>query len=178
MRRLPTAVVRTNNTAPAKATPRPVRFGRRGFGGMRETQETTIDGVSFRVAQLGFKKARKVFMRVSKVLGPALATLGAESQAGEEISNEAILGAISGTLATVSDEDLDWLADTFGETTWFSRDREKWPLLKEANREMLFGGGNLLLFFRWIKFCLEVNFSDFLSVLGPRKDGGPDPEKG
>ena len=134
---------------------------------MREPQKKTIDGVTYEVTPLGFKKGRRAFTRVAKILGPVLgAAESLDSLGGRNVS-----AMLERLLTEVGDDDLDWFADVFGATTRFSRDGDKWPYLNESNREALFGG-NLLAFFQWLVFCLEVNFSDFLGLLRKGKPGG------
>ncbi len=131
---------------------------------MREVKSKEINGVTFEVTQLGFKSGRAVFMRVSKLIGPSLAALAHGAPSLKTVTSEALLTALSKALMTVNDDDLEYLASQFGETTRFHKgDPSKSPFLKADNREELFSG-NLVLFFQWLMFCLEVNFSDFLAA--------------
>ena len=125
---------------------------------MREPEKKTIDGVTFEVTPLGYAVGRKAFVRLTKAVGPALAEA---AQGSEEGSMSAALERL---VSSVEDSDLEWFADVLGKTTRFSTDGSKWPFLSEANRETLFSG-RIFLFFQWLAFALEVNFSDFLSFL-------------
>jgi len=126
---------------------------------MREPQKKTIDGVTFEVTPLGYSTGRKAFVRLSKAVGPALAEAAG---GGPDPDMAAALGSL---VQNVEDDDLEWFADVLGKTTRFSSDGgDKWPFLTEANREVLFSG-RIFLFFQWLAFALEVNFSDFLSFL-------------
>jgi len=126
----------------------------------------TIDGVTFEVTPLGFKQARVAFVRLTKALGPALAHVDTDAPD--------MAAALSALVERVGDDDLEWFADVFGETTRFSTDGSKWPYLHADLRESLFSGGKLMLFFQWLAFALEVNFSDFLVFL-TRASGGAAP---
>jgi len=142
---------------------------------MREPQKKTIDGITFEVTPLGFKQGRKAFVRLSKALGPALGAAPSVDalKAGRNVS--AILERL---VAEVSDDDLEWFASTLGDkNTRYSTDLEAWPFLNSANRETLFQG-RLTLFFKWLIFALEVNFSDFLDLLKSVKTDGAPSEKG
>jgi hypothetical protein len=144
---------------------------------MREPSKKTIDGVTFEVTPLGHKKARKAFMRLSKAIGPALAGAAGSGDVSDLTGADVNIAAALGELVNhVSDEDLEWFSDVFGRTTRFSTDGQKWPFLDAANREVLFSG-RLLLFFHWLAFALEENFSDFLDWLRPEASadgpGGP-----
>lgn len=135
---------------------------------MREPMKKSIGDVTFEVTPLGFKVGRKAFVRLSKALGPSLKELTA---AKDLLHAGTIAGAFGKVIEHVSDEDLDWFAEIMGKGTRFSRDGDKWPFLNEANREVLFAG-NLTLFFQWLAFCLEVNFSDFLELFKDALKGG------
>lgn len=131
---------------------------------MRDPEQRTIDGIAFEVTPLGYKKARQVFVRLTKTIGPALA-MGAE---GADVDMAAVLGVLTDR---VSDADLEYFGEVFGSTTKYSTDGERWPFLRAADQETLFAG-QLMLFFRWLAFCLEVNFSDFLDFLKSAEVGG------
>lgn len=134
---------------------------------MREPQRKTIDGVTFEVTPLGFRKGRQAFTRLAKALGPAL---GAAESVTELAQGQGVNKVLERLVGEVSDDDLDWFSETFAETTRFSRDGERWPTMRSAEQDALFGG-NLTLFFRWLMFCMEVNFSDFLGLLRSAKSG-------
>ena len=135
---------------------------------MREPTKKTIGDITFEVTPLGFKQGRKAFVRLSKALSPSLGELTA---AKDLFDAGTIAGALEKLLDHISDEDLDWFAEVMGKGTRFSRDGDKWPFLNEANREALFAG-NLMLFFQWLVFCFEVNFSDFLGLFKDALKGG------
>jgi len=143
---------------------------------MREPQVREIDGYKFEVMPLGFKAARSAFVRLTKALGPALARAANAAPDLESLRTSAaqmdLVSAVSELADRVSDDELEWFADTFGKTTRFSRTGEQWPYLTADNREALFSGGSLLLFFRWLAFALEVNFADFFEWLRRAGDGG------
>lgn len=133
---------------------------------MKHEQRKTIEGVTFCVTPLGYGKARKAFVRLTKAVGPALAS-GAGVKP-EDMDVQAILGAL---VDNVDDSDLEWFAEAFGTATKFSTDGDKFPFLRGPEREVLFTG-RLLLFFQWLAFALEVNFSDFLDFLKSADQGG------
>lgn len=138
---------------------------------MRDAGKRTIDGVIFEVTPLGYREGRKAFVRLSKAVGPALAQASSGGDMADLSGSDVdVAAALSALVSEVSDGDLEWFADILGKTTRFSRGGDKWPYLVEANREALFAG-EILLFFKWLAFALEVNFSDFLSFLRPAKSG-------
>ncbi len=133
---------------------------------MLDGQEKVLGGIHFRVTPLGFKEARRAFVRLTKAVGPALARAADGTDPANARPEDLDMGSVLEALVDrVEDSDLEWFANVFGKTTTFSRDGQKWPILREAEREVLFGGGQLMLFFEWLKFCLEVNFADFLDFV-------------
>ena len=135
----------------------------------RKTEKRTIDGITFEVTQLGFAKSRQAFVRLAKAVGPALAKIAdsAPSLADmRKIAPGSLAEAVETLISNVGDSDLEWFADVFGSVTRYSVDGERWPFLRAEDREELFSG-RILLFFAWLAFALEVNYSDFLSVLAP-----------
>lgn len=140
---------------------------------MLETKTRTIDGVTFYVDQLRFKTARQVLLRLSKRVAPGLgAVLEAMASGSGEVMDAdtgKIGEALENLLAPLSDEDLDYFAQAFGEVTRFSSDGDKKPYLTPDNQEVLFRG-RVLLYFRWLAFCVEANYSDFFALLKGRGD--------
>ncbi len=132
----------------------------------RNAEKKSIDGITFEVTQLGFKKGRQLFVRLLKLVGPSLAHVADSAKSIKEIP---LVPMIKAAVERLEDEDFDWIADVLGETTRFSENGTQWPFLNAANREDLFAG-RLTLFGRWVWFALEVNYADFFAALkSPRE---------
>lgn len=137
---------------------------------MRDPQTRTIGQTQYRVAPLGFGSGRRLFLDLSKALGPALASLAT----GGRPTPAQALSALSTAIQGVNDAALESWAETLGDVTQYSVDGgQKWPTLNKANREILFSGA-ILSFFEWLAFAVEVQFSDFFDLLKPAP-GGSDP---
>lgn len=145
-------------------------------------QNRTIGDVTFHVRQLPFTKARATLVLLSKKVAPGLgALLESMPRKGESLLDKDAgqLGdALSKLLDPLSDADLEHLAEVFGDATCFQRvgstDR---PVLNKANRQALFTG-RLVLFFQWLAYCVEVNYSDFFALLPEAPaPGSPGAEK-
>lgn len=133
-----------------------------------EPQRRTIDGVEFEVTPLGHKLARQGFVRLSKIIGPALAA----APTGQDADMQAALGML---VDRADDSDLEWFGDAFGKASRFSTDGgTRWPFLGAPEREALFTG-RLMLYFQWLIFALEVNYSDFLDWLKRAAAGAAPP---
>lgn len=138
---------------------------------MIEPKKKTIDGITFEVTLLPGTKAMEALVRISRVLGPAMAVLA--DRPGSSLADLPLAGMVSRGLETLSFEDLTWLSDLFGERTRFSRDGgKKWPFLSEPNRDELFAG-RTTLWLKWLWFALECNYADFLEPLRGRA-GAPE----
>ena len=148
---------------------------------MREPESRVIDGVEFKVTPLARKAQRTAFVKLTKIIAPAVAKAadGAKSVADLQAHMGKHLVSVIDSLASkVEVEDLDYFEGLFSKCTEYSEDGgEKWPHLRhEENRDAVFGG-RLPLYFQWMKFCLEVNFSDFLEFAKPASPaaGSADP---
>lgn len=133
-----------------------------------EEKTRQIGEVTFYVSPLPFSKARRVGLRLAKTLAPGIgATMEALAAVGGSVGDvdTASIGPALGTaLDPVSDEDLEYFAEVFGGVTRFSTDGTAKPFLGKAEREILFRG-NLVLFFQWLVFAVEANYSDFFGLL-------------
>lgn len=109
---------------------------------MRETRSKEIAGRTYEVTQLGAVAGQKVFVRVLKVLGPAI---GAKDMA-------ALLGGIQ-------ESDVQALVDAFIPMTHIAGVGQ----LNARTFDDHFAGAYRELF-DWLAFCVEVNFGDFLSA--------------
>lgn len=120
-----------------------------------EIKETEIAGTRYEVTQLGVKAGQRVIRRLAKVVLPLMVMA---QEGGKGLSD------IGGLLDHLSDEDVDYLCDTFAATTKMraAAGGELTPLTKVY--EVHFAGKYIELF-QWLRFCVEVNFGSFLDVL-------------
>jgi hypothetical protein len=112
------------------------------------------------VDQLGAKPARQVARRLLNLLGSALTELGASgADANMDVT---ALGAL---LQRLSDQDTEWLTDTFSRVTRIEREpgSEDWIPPSQVP-DLVFGGGaGLKRWFRWLVFCVEMSCGDFFA---------------
>lgn len=124
---------------------------------MLETTIKEIDGHQFEITQLPFGRARRVLVRLSKEILPVLVT-AMNGQADPQL----LATALREGLAQVSDADLEFYAEEFGHGSFLCQPDGKKPRLDRSHREIVFGG-KLLMFFKWLYACVEVNFADFFT---------------
>lgn len=137
---------------------------------MLETREKRIGDVTYQVTQLPAPSGRRLLVRLYKVLGPAIAAAlrglpeSSESLSLGNLQTAAIGDAMLELAQTLTEDELDHVCEIFSQHTLFSREPEKWQPLKVEKD--LHWSGNFLNMFKWLAFCLEVNYSDFLSEQG------------
>lgn len=135
-------------------------------------EEHEIEGTKFRITKLPFKVSRSAFLLLSaKVLPSARSGLAEVSQsAGKAEVAKAILGGLSGIVERLSEADLEKLDDAFGRHSEYlagedDHGEERWVRLDDRGRMVLFGGGQMALYTRWLMLCVKVNYSDFFAAL-------------
>ncbi len=118
-----------------------------------ETKTKTIDDFEFEVTQVKAKEGRRVFVRLAKIAGPGLGVL-----ADDDIGK-----ALDEVLKKIDDQTFDYLCDLFGKYSHVTVDGVK-KQLTPGFQDTFFAAKYGLLF-KWIAFCLEVNFRDFYEML-------------
>ena len=132
---------------------------------MIDTQERLIGDTRYKVEQLGFRKGRKVFFAVAKIVSPALGELVKGQQATEvsaDLAGEYLGKAIEAFADNIDDERVRWIEEELAAKTLVQQG-DSWIKLRDI-WELHFAG--LHGWAGWLKFALEVNFSDFLSESG------------
>jgi len=123
----------------------------------RDSEVRNINGLDYKVVQLGAKQGRKVLIRLMKVGGAGLAGLTGE---------QGLAGVVAGLAAAVqnlSEEDFEYFCDTLSPVTEVTLADGKRPQLNNAFDDHFAGDyGTMAL---WLAFALEVNFSSFFQVL-------------
>lgn len=128
---------------------------------MIETIPKTIEGHSYRLHQLGAKDGRHMLVRLTKVLGPSLGRL---ADADRSRLSESIAQAIYELSVHMTEEDLDWVCETFGKRTELELEGGALKVLDLELQELHFAGryGAMV---KWLGACLEVNFQDFFDTV-------------
>ena len=140
---------------------------------MLEVETTSIDGYTYEVTKLPYKRGRKLLLRLYKSLGPALAdAMGSVPELGgleslDELEVQKFLPSLAAlvrTLAdTLSEEDMEFMEDTLIEHTQFGQDGKLVPL--KGNAEFHFSG-NYSVYFQWLAFALKINYLGFFDGQG------------
>jgi hypothetical protein len=130
---------------------------------MRETKSKVIGDTTYFVTQLGAKDARRVGRRLARIFGVAA-----------EADNK-----IGKFFDALSDDEFDFLCDTFAKTTLISpadsplnpatgQPQVQFPLVAKFDDHF---AGHMGLMVQWLRFGVEVNFGSFLDELGPEMRG-------
>lgn len=133
---------------------------------MRKTETRVIDGVEYRVTQFGALEGRKVLLRLLKAVGPLFAAFAELKGEGEGKLKDAI-PHLDSALNGLKEEDLEYLCDVFARCTEVKLNG-KWPNLPDVFD--LHFTGKYISMFAWLKFCVEVNFSDFFQLATRKRE--------
>ncbi len=122
---------------------------------MIEIGTKEIDGTVFQVRGLDLRTERAVLIRLTKLVGPALAEL---ARAGS--SEASVSGALRALFAGLEEQDVDYLIGAFKEVTKVQMtlvNGETWvPYVESVFKN---GASSQL---QWLWYCLEHQFAGFL----------------
>lgn len=141
---------------------------------MLQSETKTIDGETYRVTQLPFKKGQKLLVRLYKTLGPVVAEALAaiprieEGKKLEDLNISTLLPGVAGAATLLAErlteEDLEYVTATLAEYTLLGKGGDKWVPL-EPEMEIHFGG-RYRQYLQWMGFALGVNYSGFFGESG------------
>jgi hypothetical protein len=132
---------------------------------MHDPQSKTIGRYEYTVTPLGGRAASKLLARVFGRISPVLSTI--DIKRGMAVEME-VLKAVAGVLGNLTDADIDYLFDAFCPCTRASIHPGQPPsVFTKAIADATFAGEQLEMV-GWLRFCFEVNFGDFLAVLGEK----------
>jgi len=142
---------------------------------MIQTETKTIGDLTFEITQLGFTPQRKIFLLLSKTLGPGLAKAFSPTLTGK--ADPAVVAeGITELLGALNESDLQTLSEAFGGACRLVKADGKRPVFHPALQEITFSG-QMLAYFKWLAACVEHNFSDFFDALRGLNVGAPDREE-
>jgi len=129
---------------------------------MLETKTKIIGSTEYEVTQLPFLQARKVMLTLTNKLGPGI---GQVLAASPNINDINVAVGVEKLSENLDEATLVSITDTFGPTSRVFLEDGRKPYLTKENLNSHFKGGNMLEYFQWLAFCVEVNFSDFFKEL-------------
>ena len=141
---------------------------------MQKTEQVTLGGVTYNITQLPLKKARRLLIKITNLIGPALGD--AVSSAKTELDgggpttvsvDSTSIGKAIRTLAYDLDEEtLEQLQhELFQEVSFKNKAGHDVPVLAALD-EHFAGGQGLARLMKLTWEALRVNYSDFLAELG------------
>jgi hypothetical protein len=132
----------------------------------RKEERRTIGRYEYIVTQLPWEKWVTLSTRLARLLAPAAAAASA---------NSGIVEAVGGIAALLDEKEVFFAAEVLGESSRVVID-DKAPTLTRKF-QALHWDGEYSEFIQWLRFALEVNFSDFFaglpSLLGKGQQGTP-----
>lgn len=134
-----------------------------------KTETRKIGSHEIRIRQLPYREARRVFLTLAQLLGPAAmdALAGAASLADLRrgaVDPAALAAGVRDLLGRLSDPALEDLSEAFGGACEVRLGPDRWATMHAPIRDEVFTG-SLVDAFRWLAACVEVNYSDFLTAL-------------
>lgn len=131
------------------------------MAGLEPSEIIEISGNTYTVRRLPFVQSRKVYDRLKRVLQFAFTD-------DKLLADGASPFMLAGLAGGVSDEDLEFYCNAFGDVTTVDVPGEQAPLSLKAPavRERLFGvGGNFEDVFVWLDFAVQVNFAGAIAKM-------------
>ncbi len=140
---------------------------------MLESKDKQIGSNTFRVTPLGAKQSLPLLLDLAKIVGPALGIVidaaGAGSKSFSDLANTKITGDVFGRAAEMLFSRMDngkvqELINKLMERTQIDREGSGNFMQLGPVYDLTFTG-KLSELFGWLRFALEVNYSDFLPLL-------------
>lgn len=137
---------------------------------MLDVKDRTIDGVTYKVAQLPWRDARKLLVRLYQILGPAvgqgLAGLDARNEGDDgkpkglgDLPLKSIGDMVTALTTRCTEADFEFITDMAVSCTVLVKDeRREVPLSTEIVFHFAGAYGRML---KWLAFVLEVNYLGF-----------------
>ena len=134
---------------------------------MIETKKKIIDGSEFMVRQYGARLGGRIKIRIAKLVGPALATMmdAKKDQQSTNVQPEILEKALTTFMEGLSAEDYDSLIMQMIPGYVWKDEKE----ITEKTFDSEFAG-NYSTLYKLLWFILEVNYGDFLELIGIGKD--------
>lgn len=123
---------------------------------MIEKSTTTIGEREFEFTPLQLRPARSAFLKLAKLLGPGIAEL-ARGHAATGSSAEGAAGAVAAIIQALDEPTLDFFVGLFTKQT-----KVRWETGIMVDLTEAVFGGDLMQQFRWLYWCLECQYGDFL----------------
>lgn len=129
---------------------------------MISTEKREIDGDTYLITTLGAAEATRVSVKLAKVFGGGIATIVAKNNAD---NNDAVAGAIYDIVSAIDAETVEYLCDVFGRSTEYKKAGAVKSFKLDADQRNVIFSGRLDNMFRWLKACIEVNFTPLLNMI-------------
>jgi hypothetical protein len=144
---------------------------------MIKTESRQIGNSIYEVRMLGASKGREVITYLIKNAGPVVGALVEEANLSRKtIDTKDLSRALQELGGRLGKDDLTMLCRTFGECTQVGTDQGGMIPLTLDKQELHFAGEYMEMM-KWLGFCLELNFSDFLGELRRMIDAASAPEE-
>ena len=136
-----------------------------------EAKSKTIDGITFTVQQLPYRKSARLMHKLASSLGPALlrslagaplpTSVAGAAEAAKELDLSNMAAGMQLLFDRFSADDFDRLVSELFETTTITQGGAEVPLLPVLDTAMAGKHGTML---KAIQFALEVNYGNFFGA--------------
>lgn len=119
-----------------------------------KTETFEIRGVTYKIKQFGAIQGRKVLLRLTHFIGPALASYAS--------------GDVAGAFAYLDEKDLDFICDALASCSWIVNHAttDKGPRDIDVPLSAAFDShfsGRYMPMLEWLAAGIKLNFEDFFS---------------
>ncbi len=141
------------------------------------TETKTIGAFRYKVTQLDAHRGRRAFMRLTKLIGPAMVQLQSSGKLDDKIEK-----AITQLVDRLGEDDVDYFCDLFASMTSVSGGDLK--ANAEPQLDAIFSvhfAGRYLEMLQWLIFSMKVNFASFFggwaALLAPALSASDSPKE-
>lgn len=124
----------------------------------RTNKSKKIGNHGYEVTQLGGKEGRRVFAKVTQLIGASVAAIAGAGGKPDPVK------AFETFASQVTPDNMDYFCDTFAKLTQVHYPGGKVLLLSDIFDDHF--ADNYGEMIEWLTFCLEVNFASFLGGAG------------
>lgn len=125
---------------------------------MNREHDYNIDGIDFRIVQLGARQQRSLLIKLFKVLGPSL-----EGLKGSDDAEAAAARALSNLALTLNETDYEHVLNVLSSKCQVKMEDRGWVPLDKA-KDLIFQG-RLDLEAKFLIVALKENYASFLAGL-------------
>jgi hypothetical protein len=129
-----------------------------------KSETKTIGENQYTVTVLPVQSGREAMIRLQRIMAGGIGAITTGSRSD-------IPAALAGVSERLTAGDLEWFCSTFGKATKVCTPPDETApngrtlILAESDAQTLVFAGNYLEMFKWLEFCIELNFGSLLEKI-------------